>query len=139
MVSVKHGIGIPMRQRIVVAEDDAATLYAMQRTLEMAGYEVAPYGVVMDAWDALRDDARVDLLLADVRFPERQTHGLALARHARFHHPQLPVVFLTGFPDLAAQIPSDLGAVLLKPVDSVRLLAAVQAALATAAAKQAQS
>lgn len=118
-----------MPAHIIVAEDDPASLYALRRILEQAGYEVAAFSSGLEAWDALGRGQRVDLLVADIHFPGGQPDGSALARHGRQHHRGMLTIFVTGFPDLIGEIPTDLGPVLLKPVDAPALVSAVRAAL----------
>jgi len=84
------------------------------------------------AWDAIRDgtsERTPDLLLTDIRFPNPEPHGLALARHLRVLQPGIPIIFMTGFSDLIQEVPEHLGPVLLKPVSCETLLLAVHTAL----------
>ncbi|MBI3635516.1 MAG: response regulator, partial [Candidatus Rokubacteria bacterium] len=57
-----------MKRRILIVEDDDIFLRPLQRTLEVAGYDVfvAPSGE--DAIDFLKGDD-VDLVLTDKRLP----------------------------------------------------------------------
>jgi CheY-like chemotaxis protein len=119
--------------RIVVAEDDPHSLYATQRTLEQAGYEVTPYSNSAMAWDAIRGGPSFDLLLTDIRFPSGETHGIALAHHLRAHRRGIPVIFMTGYSEIAQETPEELGQVFLKPIERDTLLDAIRAALAKVA------
>src|SRR3954447_1026345 len=92
--------GCHVSYRILLTEDDLQSLYATQRTLEQAGYEVTPYSSSALAWDAIRDGPSFDLLLTDIRFPSGETHGVALARHLRSRWRDIPVIFMTGYPEV---------------------------------------
>jgi CheY-like chemotaxis protein len=114
--------------RIILVEDDLESLYATQRTLERAGYTVMAYGHASQAWDVVRT-VTFDLLLTDIRFPDGEPHGLALARHLRVLRSDIPIIFMTGYSDLTKEIPESLGPVLVKPVPRETLLTAVHNAL----------
>jgi len=50
-------------------------------------------------------------------------HGFALGRMARLHQPKLPLVFISGYPDLAeADEPPEGCQVLLKPVRAQEII-----------------
>jgi FixJ family two-component response regulator len=106
-----------MTGRIVVAEDDAELAYALGRLLTRAGYNVAVFTNANDAWDDLKTGRRPRLLITDVSFPAGQTNGAALAAHASRCHPHLPIIFVTGYADLARFVDQQSGApVFAKPV-----------------------
>ena len=81
-----------MRQRILIVEDDEIFLRPLQRTLELAGYDVlvAPSGE--DAIDVLKRDD-VDLVLTDKRLPGMD--GVDLVRRAKGDQPDVAVVVMT--------------------------------------------
>ena len=86
---------------ILWVEDDASFRHAVTRALEVGGFRVIAAPDTMSALKELDRAPRVDLLLADIQMPPGQPHGLALARMARVRQPELPVIFLTGYEDLA--------------------------------------
>ncbi len=82
-------------------------------------------------WD---DGLRCDLLVTDIVMPGA-LQGLQLARALRKRHPDLPVMFLSGYAREATlqgngMRPEDIR--LMKPVRRADLLAAVEKALKTA-------
>ena len=57
-----------MKHRILIVEDDEIFLRPLQRTLEVAGYDVLVASSGEDAIDLLKRDD-VDLMLTDKRLP----------------------------------------------------------------------
>ena len=89
---------VPGGGTILVAEDDAGTRATVARILERLGYQVllAPDGV-----QALRlaeeNPGRIDLLLTDVMMPGLSGPQLAARLHRQ--SPDIPVVFMSGYPE----------------------------------------
>jgi FixJ family two-component response regulator len=112
--------------RILVVDDDASVCRALARLLRSFGYEVTTFGSAAEvlAWGPPRDAL---CLVADVRMPDMGGVELCEALHASGR--DLPTVFVTahgteGLRSLALQ-----GApILQKPVDSEKLVAAIQSA-----------
>lgn len=119
-----------MSPRILVAEDSATFGRPLQRTLEIAGYEVS---VVATAEEALRTLQRgdTDLVLTDIRLPGMD--GLTLLRRIKTEYPPVPVIVMTarGSTDTAADVAA-LGAAdyFVKPFEPSKLVDAVGRALA---------
>jgi PAS domain S-box-containing protein len=78
-----------------------------------------------------REQPHVDLLIADIAMPGMS--GGELARAARQSRPELPILFISGFADLAAHDEGITGMVLQKPFHGEELNAKVAEALAQAA------
>jgi PAS domain S-box-containing protein len=74
-----------------------------------------------------RGEPHIDLLIADLAMPGMS--GSELARTARLSRPELPVLFISGFADLAAQDEGIGEAVLQKPFHADELAARVAEAL----------
>ncbi len=110
-----------MPNRIFVIEDDFATRYAYERALNAAGYETAGFGSYFTAAAEI-DRGAGALLVVDIELPPGTPQGLAVARMARHHRPGLPVIFVTGHPELA-QAANDEGPVMLKPINLGKLVA----------------
>jgi two-component system, NtrC family, response regulator HydG len=106
-----------MPRKIVVVEDDAPFCYALRKALAQAGYEVESYTGSADAWSAVGASGEFDLLLTDLVFPQGQPNGIALARSTRYHHPQLPVIYMTAYLWGAEHAKAEDGPVFVKPVD----------------------
>ncbi|HET8627067.1 MAG TPA: response regulator [Thermomicrobiales bacterium] len=109
-----------MPTTILVAEDDPSILDVLAAVLEDAGYRVLR---ARDGAEALvrLDLDRPDLLLTDERMP--RLSGSDLVAYLRAHPDiAVPVILLTATPPAA---PPPGVAVLSKPFDVARLLAAV--------------
>jgi two-component system, NtrC family, nitrogen regulation response regulator GlnG len=116
--------------RILVIEDDDATRYAYERAFARAGYRTQGYANYFEAAEEI-DKGAGALLVVDLRLPPRTPNGLAIARMARQHRPGLPIIFVTGNPELAEQTDPEMGPVLLKPVDLDVLVSSARARLKT--------
>jgi CheY-like chemotaxis protein len=111
---------------ILLVDDDEGFRYAAIKTLENAGFAVVGAPDYREALEVLEGDARVDLLVTDVYFPQG-IHGFALARMARMRRFGLKVLYISGF-DLPEV--EDVGKVLRKPVSDEQLVCEVAFAMA---------
>jgi two-component system cell cycle response regulator CpdR len=84
---------LPAR-RILLAEDDDSMRAFIERALIKAGYEVVSFGNGREAYQRLRQEPFA-LLLTDIVMP--QMDGIELARRASEIHPDLKIMFITGF------------------------------------------
>jgi DNA-binding NtrC family response regulator len=105
-----------MPNRIFIIEDDDSTRYAYERALSRGGYQTAGYKSYFEAAGEI-DNGAGALLIVDLQLQPGTPNGLAVARMARHHRPGLPIIFVTGYPDLAKQSDPEMGPVMLKPVD----------------------
>ncbi|MCZ6847953.1 MAG: response regulator, partial [Alphaproteobacteria bacterium] len=80
--------------RILLAEDDTTMRTFLAKALERAGHEVFAVGDGLEALAASKA-VQFDLLVADVVMPSLD--GFQLATRARASHPELRVMFITGF------------------------------------------
>ena len=122
----------PQRQRIariLVAEDDETVLEVVSRMLEDAGYEVLLAANGAEAFDMIKNDPSVDLLITDLRMP--RMGGKDLADRLRSLHPGMPVIFISGYnADWNMGIVSSPTRILLrKPFTEADLLQAVHTIL----------
>ena len=114
-----------------VVDDDAAFRTAIERRLKHAGYEVATYASAQDLLDHLPSDSVLGCILLDVRLPDLS--GPELQDRLRELGSTLPVVFLTGHPDIPTTvrvIKAGADDFLTKPVSSDLLLQAIERAVA---------
>ncbi|HEV2548805.1 MAG TPA: response regulator [Stellaceae bacterium] len=96
----------------------------------MAGYRVIAVPTSTAALSQLKSDRPIDLAIIDIQMPPGHPHGFALGRMARFNRPNLPLVFMSGHPDLAdADEPPEGCRVFLKPVRVREMLEIIDAAL----------
>jgi DNA-binding NtrC family response regulator len=118
-----------MKRRILIVEDDEIFLRPLQRTLEVAGYDVIVTPSGEEALDALKGDD-VDLVLTDKRLPGMD--GVDLVRRIRADHPDLAVIVMTAYGTIESAVEAvRLGAAdyLVKPLESAELLIVVRHAI----------
>ena len=114
-----------------VVHDDASFRTAVERRLKQAGYEVVTYPSAQQLLDRMPGEVDLGCVLLDVRIPgisgpELQDRLSALGSN-------LPIVFLTGHPDVPTAVRTiKAGAedFLTKPVSSDDLLRAIERAIA---------
>jgi RNA polymerase sigma factor (sigma-70 family) len=117
--------------RVHVVDDDASFRTAIERRLKKAGYEVATYASAQHLLDRLPDENGPGCILLDVRIPGLS--GPELQVRLSELGSTLPIVFLTGYPDVPTTVRTiKAGAedVLIKPVSSDDLLHAIERAIA---------
>ena len=114
-----------------IVDDDESFRKAIERNLKHAGYEVATYASAEHLLDRLPSESMPGCILLDVRIPglsgpELQDRLIELGS-------TLPIIFLTGYPDVRTTVRTiKAGAedFLTKPVSSDQLLQAVERAIA---------
>jgi RNA polymerase sigma factor (sigma-70 family) len=112
-----------------IVDDDASFRTAMERRLTKAGYEVATYATAQRLLDRLPSESVPSCLLLDVRIPELS--GPELQGRLSELGSTLPIIFLTGYPDIPTTVQAiKAGAddFLTKPVTSDDLLRAIERA-----------
>jgi FixJ family two-component response regulator len=85
-----------------VVDDDASFRTAIERRLKHAGYEVATYSSADDLLARLPSDSLPGCLLLDVRIPGLD--GPALQKGLGDLGSTLPIIFLTGNPDIPTTV-----------------------------------
>ncbi len=116
--------------RILLVEDDPAFAYTVSRFLRADGHEVVTYDGPIEALEELESDRRIDLLVTDVRLAEGMPHGFSLGRMAKLRRADLPIIFITGFPEIAKGDRTPPGPVMFKPFALETLGAAITTELA---------
>ena len=114
-----------------LVDDDAAFRTAIERRLKKAGYEVATYPSAQHLLDSLPSEVELGCILLDVRMPELS--GPELQGRLNELGSILPIIFLTGYPDIPTTVRGiKAGAedFLTKPVSSDKLLQTIQRAIA---------
>ena len=118
-----------MKRRILIVEDDEIFLRPLQRSLEVAGYDVITRPSGEEAIEILKgDDA--DLVLTDKRLPGM--NGVELVRRLRAEHPELAIVVMTAYGTIESAVESvRLGAsdYLVKPFEVPELLIVIRQAI----------
>jgi CheY-like chemotaxis protein len=121
MTAAHHG------KRILIIDDDFVTQELMSTLLASDGYRVAAACNGVDAIARLRAYEKPDLILLDLKMPVMDGCRFCQVRQEDQALAAIPVVLLSGMPDVAAQA-ARLGAwgFLQKPVDVVDLLHALR-------------
>ncbi|MET0338872.1 MAG: response regulator, partial [Caulobacter sp.] len=118
-------------RRILVLDDDSAVREVTATILRELGCTVVEAGSGRAALDILEQDAEIDMLLADYAMPGM--NGMEAAKAARRMRPDLPVLFITGFADLAALKDAGEDRIVQKPFREGELANKVEALLGSAA------
>lgn len=84
--------------RLLIAEDDLDLRSLLQRTLTREGFDVDTAANGRDALRLLKQDPTFDLLISDIRMPEKD--GEQLMDEARKLCPDLKVILITGYAEL---------------------------------------
>jgi FixJ family two-component response regulator len=112
---------------VAVVDDDHRTLESLADLLEAAGYDVRLYTSAKMLWTrgGLSD---IDCIISDIGMPDMD--GFELRRLALSERPELPVILITGRPELRAQHSSNIerDRYFEKPFDGPQLLAAIRRA-----------
>jgi EAL domain-containing protein (putative c-di-GMP-specific phosphodiesterase class I) len=117
------------RPRVLVADDEAALVRATARILTSAGYDVTTAANGREAFELLARTT-FDVIVSDISMPELD--GIQLLRTVRQRDLDVPVVLMTGAPDVATAVQAIAhGALhyLTKPVDALELRDVVQRAV----------
>ena len=120
-----------MSGRVHVVDDDASFRTAIERRLKKAGYEVVTYPSAQHFLDRMPSESELGCILLDVRIPGLS--GPELQGRLSELGATLPIVFLTGYPDVSITVQTmKAGAedFLTKPVSSDELLHAIERAIA---------
>jgi FixJ family two-component response regulator len=85
-----------------IVDDDAAFRTAIERRLKMVGYEVATYPSAQHLLNSLPSESELGCILLDVRIPGMS--GPELQERLDELGSTLPVIFLTGYPDIPTAV-----------------------------------
>ena len=120
--------------RVLVVDDEPTIRRLVSLNLIKAGYEVVEAEDGAEAIATLNADDNplmVDVILCDLRMP--RINGQDAIAYFRNQYQSVPVVVLTGYPDLELAVmllKQGVREYLIKPVTKERLLEVVQAAVA---------
>ena len=121
---------------IWVVDDDRAVRFVLATALREAGYEVTAFDAARAVLDALASRPPPDLLFTDVRMPGDD--GLVLLDAIKTRHPQLPVIVMSAYTDIASTAGAFRGGAhefLSKPFDLDAAVALAAQAIAPARAQ----
>jgi FixJ family two-component response regulator len=85
-----------------IVDDDASFATAMERRLKHAGYDVTTYPSAEHLLDRLPSDSVAGCILLDVRIPGMS--GPELQERLSELGSTLPIIFLTGHPDIPTTV-----------------------------------
>jgi CheY-like chemotaxis protein len=124
-------MALDSRASILVLEDHDAFRRFVVRTLTDAGYSVVDTGNADEAIMLLDGAAVFDLLIADIKIPLFQRHGITVGNLAQLRRSRIKIIYVTGDP---GQVPNgfiDMNETPLlgKPFNVDTLLATVKAVL----------
>jgi EAL domain-containing protein (putative c-di-GMP-specific phosphodiesterase class I) len=114
--------------KVLLVDDDDAVRNAFRRVLESRGYQVFACCSGAEALECLASGG-YDAMVSDVRMPGMS--GLKLLRAVREHDLDLPVILVTGNPELGSATEAvEYGAFqyLIKPVENARLAEVIERA-----------
>ena len=119
-----------MSKRVLLVEDEGLIRITLAETLEDAGYVVISAGTGDEACALLGDEGCFDVLVTDIQMPGA-ADGIDVARSFHERHPDRPVVFMTGRPDMLTRVGrlSASEALLRKPFGATQMLTAIAALL----------
>jgi CheY-like chemotaxis protein len=113
------------RRLVLVIDDDTRSAHLLARLLRQDGFDVEVAG---DGGAALRRLERApspDAIVTDFRMP--QADGMAVAQFARARSPAVPVLVVTGYPELVDEKQLDPRPIVLtKPISYVELTDALR-------------
>jgi CheY-like chemotaxis protein len=120
-----------MAYRILLVEDENLIRVTLAEMLEEAGYHVVEASTGDEACTLIRGVNGFDVLLTDIQMPG-SADGIDVAHHFQAHHPNAPVVFMTGRPDMLSRIGqlTESEALLRKPFRPRQMLEALDGLLA---------
>ena len=126
------------RRRILVVDDEPSLLRAIIRTLESAGFEVS---AAEDGAQAMRllEEHAFDAVLTDVAMPGMD--GIAVLRAVRRRDLEVPVVLMTGKPDVesaAKAVRYGAFEYLIKPISNAELESTIRRAVSMSALARAK-
>jgi len=85
--------------RILLVEDEFLIRLILSEALVEAGYDVSEAETGDEAMDMIETQEGFDMLVTDIQMPGA-TDGIALAAVIRARYPGIPVVYMTGRPDV---------------------------------------
>ena len=118
------------RGRILMVEDEEQVRKPIRLNLTKAGYEVLEVSNGAQAITVMEGhlaETMIDTILCDIRMP--RASGLEAITYFRKHYPSVPVVVLTGYPDVelaASLMKQGVLDYLIKPITREELLAVIE-------------
>ena len=118
---------------VLVVDDEPDVRKVVRMTLEKSGYDVLEAEDGEKAIAEVKKDENsllLNLIITDIRMPNM--NGIDVIRYYQQEWPSVPLIVLTGFPDLemaTSMLQHGISDYLVKPVESEKLRAAVAKAI----------
>lgn len=119
-----------MTERILIVEDDFLVRLTLSEALSSDGFDVVEAENAEAALALLRTDPTIGLLMTDMQLGGGLS-GQELAAAARQHHAALPIIYMTGRPDLVQPPRDGRERVVPKPYLPSAICAAARALMGT--------
>jgi two-component system chemotaxis response regulator CheY len=121
-----------MKHKILVIDDEAEIRKTIRLQLEATAFEILEAEDGEQVIQTLDNEnvLEIDVIICDVRMPK--INGIEAVAYFRQEYPGIPVLVLTGYPDVNLAVEFMKGGVvdyLVKPVEKTQLLAAVTKAV----------
>lgn len=120
-------------KRILVVDDDMFVRDSIRLTLTTAGYTVVEAKDGEKGIKAIKDNAlSLDTIICDIQMPK--VNGMEAIAYFRSQFPSVPVIVLTGHPNLEGAttlLKQGVVEYLVKPIEPEKLTAAVNKAVKT--------
>lgn len=123
----------PEKATVVVIDNDEAVLHSLEWLVKSSGHNVLSYDSGLRYLDDAVQADRPDCIIVDIHMPE--INGLELYGIIKTRYPDIPMIFITGFPD---QVMAEKARTLqsngffTKPLDTDALLDCIDKAVALA-------
>ncbi|MCP4045548.1 MAG: response regulator [Gammaproteobacteria bacterium] len=120
-----------MKQKILVVDDEASVRETIRLQLKSTGHEIieAEDGGQAISLLGAGNNSGISVIICDVRMPN--INGVEAVSFFRKDHPSIPVIVLTGYPDVKLAVDFVAKGVfdyVVKPVEKERLIAKVEKA-----------
>ncbi|HET9160059.1 MAG TPA: response regulator [Caulobacteraceae bacterium] len=117
----------PSDRSVLLVDDDNSVREVTAAILQQMGYRVIEAGSGGAALEELDKNTAIDLMVLDFAMPGM--NGAEVAREARARRPKLPILFVTGYADIAALSDPGEEGVLRKPFREDELAAKLRTVL----------
>lgn len=131
-LNMNLGLGNHPHSSLLLVDDESITLANLEKDLNQAGYSVIAVESVDEAETALMAGLHPDLVILDVRMPNRNGFELTETLNSMDH---IPFILLTAYNDLEiVEQAKSLGALcyLVKPIDVQQLIPSIELAISRA-------
>lgn len=121
------------RHRLLIVDDDPATLASLRDLFVRAGFDVDTATTGRDALGHLLETENPSAIVLDARMPVMSGEELVPVLRAYSRFATIPVVLLTGFDDIQRTVAGAVELVMRKPYRAEELVARVEGLVGRAA------